>query len=352
MESNLINERIMLARAYPGSNKKNDLGFSSVLKEQVAKKPQLLQASETKENFIKPAPKKTLQLLGTLSESRPTVSNILIKDPQLGKECWQIIHNKINKDKPFTQIMAGTKIYINPETKELLWGNMVPENPATTIPQQNKIAETPTLFNEQVQDMGSFSEKLVDAVKPYLGKDYNDINCYELIIKGLKQLGVQYQGAGGLGHKLIKMAIEKGLPINAYFNGEGLVKASGSKIYSKSILNIEQAEHEALEIIDELTPILEKGLILSFSTPTKGHTGIISKKDDLWTFINSGDMDNIIGQNNLPKGVGEENLIEEIINWFKLAESRNENLRISVGKLNEKKLSVFNENRRQGIRNV
>lgn len=86
---------------------------------------------------------------------------------------------------------------------------------------------------------------------------------------------------------------------------------------------------------------LEKGLILSFSTHTRGHTGIVSKKDGAWTFINSGNMDHNIGILGRAKGVGEETLNEEIKNWFKLASRKNESLSITVGRLDESKLDAF-----------
>jgi len=42
-----------------------------------------------------------------------------------------------------------------------------------------------------------------------------------------------------------------------------------------------------------------------------------------------------------PKGVGEESLEAEIRNWFELAKSRKESLRITLGRLNEQKLLTY-----------
>ncbi|MBU0991366.1 MAG: hypothetical protein KJ737_02635 [Proteobacteria bacterium] len=357
METRLINENIMLARAYtaPGSTK-SDYGFSDILEQELLDKNEAqntIQASKKTDMLPeKSIDKKNLVMIGELTENDPTVSNVLIKNPIYGKECWKIIYNNINQDKPYNRMLAGTKIYINPETKELVWGSMInsSEQINQSSPSSAFSAMQPSVDENVSGD--TFSAKLVDAVKPYFGKNYDDINCYELIIKGLKKLGIKYQGAGGLGHQLIKMAMENGLPINAYFNGEGLIKASGSNIYSKSIHKVNNSEKQAMEIINELKPMLEKGQILSFSTPTKGHTGIISKKDDMWTYINSGDMDNSLGQTKRSKGVGEENLMEEVINWFRMAESRNENLKISLGRLNEEKLATYNTERKEVIKPV
>ena len=86
---------------------------------------------------------------------------------------------------------------------------------------------------------------------------------------------------------------------------------------------------------------LEKGNILSFSTETRGHTGIVSNKNGTWTYINSGVIDNPVNKNTTPKGVGEEKLDKEIENWFRLAFKRNESLVITLGKLNQNKLAAY-----------
>lgn len=355
MEPTSINDRIMLARSspLPGSITGNRLNFSSILEKEILENRNPTPAFKGESQALPPASEITpseiapgkgpLVLVGELTDQTPTVSNLLINNPLFAKECWGIIHSDANQAKPFHRILSGTKIYINPQTKELLWGEMIGANrgpdPAPPAVNMASVRIEPKL-NSQAMD-GSFSEKLVDAVRPYLGRKYEEIDCYELIVKGLKKMGVKYQGAGGLGHELIKMAVEKNLPINAFLNGEGIIKASGSTVFQKSILKVNDPEKQAKAMIEELTPRLEPGQILSFSTPTKGHTGIISKKDDMWTFINSGDIDNSIGKHHGKKGVGEENLTEEILNWFKMAGSRKQDLKISLGKLSEEKLAAY-----------
>ena len=178
----------------------------------------------------------------------------------------------------------------------------------------------------------------MNAVQSYLGIPYKKVDCFELVIQGLQRLGIRYQGRGGLGEHLVKMALGKGLPSNAYLNGEGLIQASGSLIYSKSLKHIQDSEEQARRIFGEMEPLLKKGFILSFSTPTHGHTGIVSHKDRLWTYINSGNMDHELGVQGAPKGVGEESLREEIRNWVKLAAEHKEPLQITLGRLQEKKL--------------
>jgi len=94
-------------------------------------------------------------------------------------------------------------------------------------------------------------------------------------------------------------------------------------------------------VLKEIEPYLEKGQILSFSIHSKGHTGIVSRTKNAWTLINSGELDNSVRSTALPKGVGEESLEAEIRDWFELAKSCGESLRITLGRLNEKKLVSF-----------
>ena len=139
------------------------------------------------------------------------------------------------------------------------------------------------------------------------------------------------------------MAREKGLPMYAYFNGEGIIEASGTPVYSKALNRIRAPEMEAKQVFKEMEPHLEKGRILAFSIHTKGHTGIVSRTKDAWTYINSGKTNNALESTGRPNGVGEESLEAEILDWFNLAKSRGESLRITLGRLNEQKLVAFSD---------
>ncbi|WP_136797458.1 MULTISPECIES: hypothetical protein [Desulfosediminicola] len=33
---------------------------------------------------------------------------------------------------------------------------------------------------------------MTEAVRSFIGESYNDINCYELLVKGLRQMDIQY----------------------------------------------------------------------------------------------------------------------------------------------------------------
>lgn len=190
----------------------------------------------------------------------------------------------------------------------------------------------------------TISEKLIGAAEHYIGKRYDEVNCYELVVKSLEKSGVNYKGQNGIASYLAMQAKSNKLPINAYMTGEGLVAATGSHVYSKSIDNIDDPVALSKKITGEMEGELEKGSILSFSMQTRGHTGIISKANSDWTFINSGKMDHNIREGGLKKAVGEEPLEAEILNWLQLAARKKESLTITLGKFDDHKIASFVNN--------
>ena len=274
--------------------------------------------------------------IGTLSKGNPTVSELLIKHPTYGKDCWGILSSGINRDKTYTTIPGGSRIYLNPKTLEVVWeGNKTPaEHPVQAAPPDFRAEQIP------LREPNPFSAGLVKAVKPYMGKPYKEMNCFELVAQGLEGVGIRYYGRDGLGERLVKMATKKGLSSNHYLTGEGLIETSGSPIYSKSVQKIRNSKTEARMVYQEVKPFLHEGMILSFSTPSRGHTGIVSQREQNWTYINSGHMDNRI-EGRTSRGVGEEFLSAEIRNWFRLAANRKEPLQITIGQLDEDKLRAL-----------
>jgi hypothetical protein len=151
-------------------------------------------------------------------------------------------------------------------------------------------------------------------------------------------MGIPYAGKDGLFSKLTAMAREKGLPANAFLNGEGIIKAAGSLVLSRSFPRSSDWKQEAEQLYSEMEPLLNKGQILSFSTRKRGHTGIISQQENQWTFINSGRLDNSLTADSPSRGVGEEVLKREIRNWFKLASTSKESLTVTLGALGQEKV--------------
>ncbi len=188
---------------------------------------------------------------------------------------------------------------------------------------------------------GIHNISLDDAVRPYIGISYTKIDCYGLIVRGLMNQGVKYHGKGGLREKLENLAERDGRPNNAYLNGEGLVEKAGMKIFSKFTSRIPNIQEKTDEVYSEIARYLREGLILSFSTSSRGHTGIVSRQKDDWTFINSGIIDNQISPGEVSERVGEEFLKAEIKNWFVLAERRKEPLTVTLGRLDANHLQDF-----------
>lgn len=284
----------------------------------------------------------SLVSLGKVTQQNPNVSSLLIRHPVYKQDCWNILHIEANRSKPYTRIRPGTEIYLDPKTREIVWGKML-QVPDASRPVAKSQPTQPAHQQATPAAGDCLSERLLEAVKPLFGKPYAEINCYELLVKGLTHMGVRYHGPGGLGRKLIGMAKEHGLPMNAYFNGEGLIKASGSPVYSKTLFQVRSPERQASQLLKEIEPYLEKGQILSFSIHSRGHTGIVSRAQDTWTYINSGNMDNALTRDGPDKGVGEESLEAEIRDWFELASSRGESLRITLGRLSEQQLAGYYE---------
>jgi len=59
--------------------------------------------------------------LGTITRDQPTVSHLLADHKDHGSDCWKIIHSGQNQNKPYTRIPEGTKVFLDPRTKEITW---------------------------------------------------------------------------------------------------------------------------------------------------------------------------------------------------------------------------------------
>jgi hypothetical protein len=300
------------------------------------------QLYQAKEATQKEVPRPAQLPLGKISKTFPTISHLLKNNPELREQTWNLIANKVNEGKPFHAIPSGTEIFLNNDTMEITWNNSgttVATNRPTPSMSPEAIAPTTSIASSRTDPATDLSE----AVQQYLGTPYEKINCYELIVKGLGQMNIPYSGKGGLYKELTKMATDRGMASNAYLNGEGIVKAAGTLVLEKNYSGQGNWEDEAESLISTVEPLLSNGQILSFSTRKRGHTGIVSRQNDQWTFINSGRLDNSVTRDNVHKGVGEEVLQEEIRNWYKLAHKNNERLSVTLGQLKHEKIrTAFN----------
>ncbi|MDY0222552.1 MAG: hypothetical protein RBR67_15580 [Desulfobacterium sp.] len=289
-----------------------------------------------------------LVLVGKVTKDVPTVSELLYKT-SYRKECWNILANESNADKAFKTIPPGTDIFIDPKTSEIVWGKAGQRHApikkterSDLIPVSGGKKDEPSVF-PRTDENGVHS--LSAAARKFIGTPYSKMNCYELVVAGLKDMGIQYQGPKGLGGHLIERALGNGLAMNHYLNGEGIMDAAGTTPYERRIFKINNPDLQADKTMAEMAPFLQDGQILSFSTRTRGHTGIVSIKDNAWTFINSGDMDHNLAGANGSMGVGEEALGAEVRNWFRLAAKGGEGLRVSLGSIDMEKLAKFDSGR-------
>ncbi len=313
--------------------------------------------------------------LGNITPEHPTVSHLLYASSHKN-ECWNILARRVNADKPFTRIPSGTPIFMDTRTSEIIWGSSVSglsdivsdvkssmpgSSPLDALtPDQNmaagerinspgvlfkKTVKTPPVSPSPIsENEASFSPGLDQAVENFIGTSYSRMNCYELLVGGLKRMGVQYGGENGLSRHLLDQASREGKPSYSLHSGEGLTRAIGSDVFMESIPRVSRVSSQARAVMEKMTGILQEGQILSFSTPTRGHTGVISKKGENWTFINSGVMDHNLAGKNGGRAVGEERLNEEIKNWFRRAQKEGNGLTITLGEVDITKLSRFQRN--------
>jgi hypothetical protein len=295
--------------------------------------------------------------VGAISRENPTVSHLLISHPDYRSDCWKIIHSEVNAQKAFRTLREGEDIFIDSTTHEVVWdgreispfkraasdrtASSRPAPGESVVGQRQSSSQESRKVDAVIARAGADSGSLATVLSQHIGTPYERLDCYELVVEGLKEMGVRYGGKGGLQGHLIHAAVEEGLPMNAYLTGDGLIEASSTTVFKRTITELEGIQGRAGQIWEDLEPRLEQGLIVSFSTGDRGHTGVVSRYGETWTLLNSGDIDNDVRSGVRRKGVGEEDLRSEISNWLRLAERRGKPLSITLGRLNRDKLVSF-----------
>ncbi|MCK8602405.1 hypothetical protein [Desulfoferrobacter suflitae] len=309
--------------------------------------------------------------LGKISRENPTVSHLLSASPDYQKRCWELIHAPQNRDKPYRQLAVGQAIYFDREKQEILWDCQEKARSTGRVAQSYSVVASlkvgkPGSQNTPVSMTAARANKseskgwkqgvtaapgspsmpdgsqalgreLVQKLRAFIGKSYKRLNCYELVVAGLKGVGIRYEGRDGVQQSLIRRAMRQRLPLNSYFTGEGLIEASGEALFSKQFHSRRRPAGIAREIWQEIKPVLEPGLVISFSTGRRGHTGVVARYRGHWTLINSGFMDNDLHSPVRQKRVGEEKLMQEILNWSRLAHSRRQPLNLTLGRIDKNK---------------
>jgi hypothetical protein len=308
-------------------------------------------ASEARPYLSESKAKSELICIGSISHEKPTVSHLLIRHPQYGKTCWRIVNSELNHNKNYRELPLGKAVYIDPKTLELIWEGrsfkssfaMSDREPVHNSKEsaRKEVSATPRTPHTMSSNPFFDSKDLSEVLKSYIGTSYNKMDCFELVVQGLRSMGICYGGKEGIQNQLIKKALAQKLPINSYLTGEGLIENFSTQVYNKTFSDVSRPENQAEQVLSEIESSLEKGLIVSFSTAGRGHIGVISRYDNTWTFLNSGVIDNNVQSSSKMKGVGEEDLKAEIANWFRLAEDQGGPLMITLGRLNNEKLLPF-----------
>ena len=313
--------------------------------------------------------------LGVITKENPTVSHLLYRS-SYRSQCWDILERDVNMEKPFRRIPLGTPIFMDTQTSEIMWGTSASKGMNNDFMKESGSSEIQSVMETEGSVMGNVAGVNTDApdslhvktsestkasassipgdgenvslgldqaVGTFIGTAYSRMNCYELVVEGLERMGVQYKGIHGLSRHLVEQASRKGLSSYSLHSGEGLTQAIGTDVFSEAIPRITGINSQARSVINKMKNVLQEGQILSFSTPTKGHTGVVSKRNGNWTFINSGVMDHRLTGKQGGWEVGEERLDDEIRNWFRRAFKEGNGLTITLGTVDAAKLARFQQ---------
>ena len=97
--------------------------------------------------------------LGKITETVPTVSNLLVKHPAYRKSIWRILKSEQNKDKPYREIKPGTDIYLDTKTLAISWD---PDGVRSTTRPENEL----TVLQKNSGPMGKTGEAAGKAAEP------------------------------------------------------------------------------------------------------------------------------------------------------------------------------------------
>ena len=284
--------------------------------------------------------------LGTITEETPTVSHLLMRDSRYREQCWDIVHAPANRDKPFSDMAKGESVWLDPRNREIITRRDTSGRQSADSGESHKPSPSLSSLFHRAPSPESKTPHLTPhdlsrAVASYRGTPYSRLNCYELVVQGLKDLGVDYSGRQGLQRALMQEARQDERAPNAYLTGEGLIRSLGSSVFRQNLPRIDSPQGTARDLMRSLDHRLQPGMILSLSTPQGGHTGVISRQEGRWTFVNSGRIQHAVNGEPPSRGVAEEDLSSELAQWLERARNNGHSLTISVGRLSPEKVSRF-----------
>jgi hypothetical protein len=165
----------------------------------------------------------------------------------------------------------------------------------------------------------------VDTTMQNINARFENKDCLEFLAGVLEEKGIAYYGEEGMAHTLVTKAKNEGKKINAYLTGEGITQSLCRKPVTIHVRNSSSDSFEA--VWNKIEPHMKKGSILSFSSRSFGHTGIIDTIDNRLAFLNSS---GIPGKPKTYQVLAEEPR-HEIRTWLQRARRQNTFLDITIG---------------------
>ena len=165
---------------------------------------------------------------------------------------------------------------------------------------------------------------------------FRNKDCLEFLADLLEENGITYYGKNGVAEALIVKARSEGKNLNAYLTGEGITRKLSSNPVTVEIKKDGSDSFE--DVWNRIIPHIQKGTILSFSSQSFGHTGIVDRVGNRWIYFNSS------GIPSKPETykVLAEDLKREIRSWFQRAKSQKTFLHITAGVIDPNLAKRFN----------
>lgn len=165
---------------------------------------------------------------------------------------------------------------------------------------------------------------------------FRNKDCLEFLADLLEENGIAYYGKNGVADTLIVKARNEGKNLNVYLTGEGLTRKLSSNPVT---VQIKKGGGDSFEDIwNRIIPHIQKGTILSFSSQSFGHTGIVDRVGNRWAYFNSSGTP---GKPETYKVLAED-LKLEIRSWFQRAKRQKTFLNITVGAIDPNLAARFN----------
>jgi hypothetical protein len=98
-----------------------------------------------------------------------------MQNKELRSSTWDIIHSEQNKNKDYTKIQPGTRIYFNSEEGALYWNS--PDNTTIKPPHSVSVIPIPPPESFTPENSDRRATNLSEAVQKYLGTSYDEIKC-------------------------------------------------------------------------------------------------------------------------------------------------------------------------------